>query len=60
MSIITPSLKLSSSLFGGGHGTTAVAHQAPPFVTATDGASVCTRVGAAMFPVRLLRIKSTS
>ena len=46
---ITPSLKLSSSLLCGSHGTNAVAHQALPFVTATDGASVCVRVRA-MFP----------
>ena len=36
---ITPSLKLASSLLCGSHGTTAVAHEALPFVTATDGAS---------------------
>ena len=39
---ITPSHKLSSSLLCASHGTTAVAHQALPFVTATDGASLCT------------------
>ena len=38
---ITPSLKLSSSLLCGSHGTTAVAHEALPFVLATDGAPVC-------------------
>ena len=38
---ITPSFKLSSSLLCGSHGATAVAHQALPFVTATDGASEC-------------------
>ena len=38
----TRCLKLSSCLLGGSHGTTAVAHRAlSPFVTATDGASVC-------------------
>ena len=47
---ITPSLKLSSSLLCGSHGTTAIAHRALPFVTATDGASVCVRVHA-MFPI---------
>ena len=36
--IITPPLKLSIPLLCGSHGTTAVAHQAPPVVTATDGA----------------------
>ena len=49
---ITPSLKLSSCLLCGSHGTTAVVHQALPLVTATDGASVCVRV-CAMFPVDL-------
>ena len=50
---ITPSLKLSSSLLRGSHGTTvAVAHQALPFLMATDGASVCVRV-CAVFPVDL-------
>ena len=39
---IAPSLKLSNSLLYGSHGQTAVAYQALPFVTATDGASVCT------------------
>ena len=37
---ITPPPKLSSSLLGGSQGTTAVAHQALPFVKAKDGASV--------------------
>ena len=37
---ITRSLQHSSSLPCGSHGTTAVAHQALPFVTATDGAYV--------------------
>ena len=49
--IITPSLKLSSSLLCGSHGTTAIAHQILPFVTATDGASVlCVHVRP-MFPM---------
>ena len=47
---ITPSPNLSSSLLCGSHGTTALAHEALPFVTATDGASVCACV---MFPVDL-------
>ena len=47
----TVSLKPSSSLLCGSHGTTAIAHQALPFVKATDGAPVC--VCAAMFPVGL-------
>ena len=34
-------LKLSSSPLCDSHVTTVVAHQVPPFVTATDGASVC-------------------
>ena len=38
---ITPSLKLSSSLLCDSHGRTAIEHQVLPFVTATDGASVC-------------------
>ena len=38
---ITPALKLSSSLRHGDHDTTAFARQALPFVTATDGVSVC-------------------
>ena len=37
---ITPSLQLSNSVHCGSHGTTAVVHQASPFVTATGGASV--------------------
>ena len=43
-------LQLSSSLRCGSHDTIAIAHQALPFVTATDGASVCAYV---MFPVVL-------
>ena len=38
---IAPSLKLLTSLLCGSQDTTAVAHQVLPFVTATDGASVC-------------------
>ena len=38
---ITPAVKFSSSLSCGSHGTTAVAHQVLPVVTATDGASSC-------------------
>ena len=53
---ITPSHKLSSSLLCDSHGTSAVAHQALPVVTATDGASLSVRV-CAMFPVAL-RIKN--
>ena len=34
-------LQLSSSLLRGSHDTAALAHQALPFVTAADGASVC-------------------
>ena len=49
---IASSIKLSSSLLCCSHGTTAVAHQALPFVTAMDGASVCVLVWA-MFPVYL-------
>ena len=45
--------QLSSSLLCGSDGTTAVAHQALPFVTATDGASVC-----AMFPAVLYEIRT--
>ena len=37
---VTLSFKLYSSLICGGHGTTAVAHQALPFATAMDGASL--------------------
>ena len=51
VSRITQSLKLPSSLLCGSHGTTAFAHLALPFVTATDGASVCTYV--AMFAIDL-------
>ena len=43
---ITPSRKLSRSLLWGSHGTTAVAHQALPYVTAKDSASVCARARA--------------
>ena len=50
---ITPSLKLSSNILRGSHGTSAVAHQALPFVAATGGASVCVPVGA-MFLVMFL------
>ena len=46
----TPSIKLSSSRLRRSHGATSVAHQALPFVTATDGASMCVCV-CAMFPV---------
>lgn len=38
---ITPFLQLSSSQLCGSHDTTEVAHQAPPFATATAGAPVC-------------------
>ena len=39
---ITPSLKLSNSVLCGSHGATAVTHHHTlPFVTATDGESVC-------------------
>ena len=41
VSYITCPLKLSHSLRCGSHGSIAVAHQASPFVTATDSASVC-------------------
>ena len=41
--VITSSLKLLSCLLCGSHGTAAVAHETLPFVTATDGASVCVR-----------------
>ena len=37
---VTPSFKLSSSRLCGSHATTAVAHHARPFLTATGGASV--------------------
>ena len=46
----TPTLKLSNSLPCGSRGTTAVAHRALTFETATNGASVCVRV-CPMFPV---------
>ena len=49
---ITPSPNLSSSLLCGSHGTTAVAHQAFPFVMATDGAYQCVFL-CAMLPVDL-------
>ena len=48
--LFTPCHKLSSSLLCGNHSETAVAHQALPFVTATDGASVCARART-MFPM---------
>ena len=46
---ITPSLQLSSSLLCDSPRTTAVAHQALPFVTATDGASACACVHVLCF-----------
>ena len=48
--IMSVSHRPSSSLLCGSDGTTSVAHEALPFVTATDGASVCARART-MFPM---------
>ena len=50
---ITPCLKLSSSFLCGTHGTASVAHQALPFVTATDSANFVSFGVYTMFPVHL-------